>query len=173
MNKMLGLKFWSKWSFPERFLFWEGISVHNYILTLRKSFFGCVFCFCLFACIFKYLLFCKMETRWRCCWNSHSLLSPQSSRRYDGFSNGQILLELALNKVRAIRCVKNILIGCLHCVDSLDNCQPSPSLVLHRSGYRGQCLEKRSLGGEAAGLEITRKERRGKTQGEKCLWVAG
>lgn len=89
------------------------------------------------------------------------------------FLTGKICWSSALNKVRAIRCVKNILIGCLHCVDSLDNCQPSPSLVLHRSGYRGQCLEKRSLGGEAAGLEITRKERRGKTQGEKCLWVAG
>lgn len=89
------------------------------------------------------------------------------------FLTGKFCWSSALNKVRAIRCVKNILIGCLHCVDSLDNCQPSPSLVLHRSGYRGQCLEKRSLGGEAAGLEITRKERRGKTQGEKRLWVAG
>lgn len=68
------------------------------------------------------------------------------------FVKGRYLWSSTLNKVRGTHCVKGILIGCLHCVYSLDNCQSSPSPCVTQPGYRVQCLEKRSLGGLAAAV---------------------
>lgn len=95
---------------------------------------------------------------------------PNSLDGVTDFVKSRPLWSSALNKVKGPHCVKGILIGCLHCVYSLDNCQPSPSSRVTQPGYRGQCLEKGSLGRLAAsGLEKPPGEREGaKPRGRNC-----
>lgn len=64
-----------------------------------------------------------------------------------------------------IRCVKDILIGCLHCVDSLDNCQASPSLCATQTWRLKMALGREMLGAEAVGRETETERPRGQGQG--------